>query len=108
SGSNVGGVGGVFRDEAGSYAGGFVRQIPSASCSTMVEFLAVHEEICWAMEMNLDRIIVECDSLQVCYVHRSTNVAAHGMAKLAMSFPNDFCWFEEPSNQIVEALVDVV
>ncbi|XP_068314835.1 uncharacterized protein [Pyrus communis] len=44
---------------------------------------------------------------QVCYVRRSANAAAHGMAKLAMSFPIEFCWFEEPPNPIVEALVDV-
>ena len=31
---------------------------------------------------------------QVCYVRCSENVAAHGMAKLAMSFPIEFCWFE--------------
>lgn len=62
---NVGGVGGVFCDEFGSYARGFVRQIPSASSPTMVEFLAVREGIHWAAERNLDRVIVECDSLQV-------------------------------------------
>ncbi|KAB2598279.1 protein TIME FOR COFFEE-like [Pyrus ussuriensis x Pyrus communis] len=40
---------------------------------------------------------------QVCYVRRS----AYGMAKLAMSFPIEFRWFEEPPDPIVEALVDV-
>ncbi|XP_068337725.1 uncharacterized protein [Pyrus communis] len=66
--SNMGGVGGVFRDKTGSYAGGFVCQIPYASCFTMVKFLAVREGIRWAVERNLDCIIVECDSLQVVQV----------------------------------------
>lgn len=53
-GLNVGGVGGVFHDKVGIYAGGFVRQISPASSPTMVEFLAVRKGICWVVERNLD------------------------------------------------------
>ncbi|RXI02888.1 hypothetical protein DVH24_002966 [Malus domestica] len=44
---------------------------------------------------------------QVCYVCRTANVAAHGMARLAVSSSIDFCWYEEPLNLIVEAISDV-
>lgn len=64
SATNLGGVGAVFRDEAGSYAGGFVRQI-HASSPTMVELLTVRDGLCWTMQRNLLRIILESDSLQV-------------------------------------------
>ncbi|CAN6700125.1 unnamed protein product [Malus baccata var. baccata] len=96
----------------------------------MVELLVVHEGIRWAADRNLAHIIMECDSLQgssfmdllvddihillrafmdlqACYMRRTANVAAHGMAKLAVSSSIDFCWYEEPLNSIVEALSDV-
>ncbi|KAB2635566.1 hypothetical protein D8674_026100 [Pyrus ussuriensis x Pyrus communis] len=61
----MGDVGGVFREEADSYAGGFVRKISHALNPTMVELLAVREGVRWAANRNLARFIVESDSLQV-------------------------------------------
>lgn len=55
----------VFRNEVGSYAGGFVRQISPTSNLTMVELLAVRDGVYWAVERNLQQIIVKSDSLQV-------------------------------------------
>ncbi|TQD70749.1 hypothetical protein C1H46_043716 [Malus baccata] len=65
SASNLGGVGAVFCDEANSYAGCFVCQISPALNPTMIELLAVRDGVCWAMQRNLPRIIVESDYLQV-------------------------------------------
>ena len=38
------------------------------------------------------------------YVWRTANGVAHNMAKLVVSFYEDFCWFEEPPDVIVEPL----
>ncbi|KAB2616056.1 TMV resistance protein N-like [Pyrus ussuriensis x Pyrus communis] len=81
----------VFRDEVGSYAGGFIRKISPASNPTMVEML----------------VVIQAIGNRVCYVHRTTNVAAYGMAKLAVSSSIDFCWHEEPLDLNMEALYDV-
>lgn len=45
---------------------------------------------------------------QVSYVYRTANVAAHFIAKLAISYTSNFCWFEEPPNLIVETLLESV
>ncbi|KAB2625062.1 hypothetical protein D8674_016722 [Pyrus ussuriensis x Pyrus communis] len=97
----------VFCDEAGSYVGGFVRQISPAS---MVQ--AIGNRVHGSSPMNLlvDDIRVSLRAFvdsQVCFVRSTANVAAHGMAKLVVSSPIEFCWFEEPPNSIVEALFDV-
>lgn len=54
-------MGGVFRDEAGSYAGRFVRKISPALNHTTVELLAVREGVRWVADRNLARVIVESD-----------------------------------------------
>ncbi|KAB2635564.1 hypothetical protein D8674_026098 [Pyrus ussuriensis x Pyrus communis] len=111
--SNVGGVGVVFRDEVGSYARGFIRQISPASNPTMVELISVcegHPDLSSPMDLLVEDIRVSLwgfmDS-QVCYVRHTANVAAHCMVKLAVSSSFDFCWFEESLDLIVKALFDI-
>ncbi|KAB2624341.1 TMV resistance protein N-like [Pyrus ussuriensis x Pyrus communis] len=107
----------------------------------MVELLAVHDGVYWAVQWNLPQIIVKSDCLQVVqaigslkqgsshmdllvediraslwifedsqvsYVCHTANVAAHFIAKLAISYTSNFCWFEEPPNLIVETLLESV
>ncbi|CAN6713261.1 unnamed protein product [Malus baccata var. baccata] len=105
--SEVGGIGVVFRDKVGSYAGGSFVELPI-------------EGLHWALQRNVQCIILECDALQVvqgvgslkrgssssdllledvqeylrCFgsskfshISRSANGPAHRMAKLALNFP---------------------
>ncbi|KAM1574335.1 hypothetical protein ACFX1Z_043686 [Malus domestica] len=98
-GSNIGGVGAVFRNKVDSYAGGFVVQAigKRGQGSSLMELLV--EDI-----HALLRVFVDSS---VCYMRRTANVTAYSMAKLAISSSIDFCWYEEPLNSIVEALSDV-
>ncbi|KAM1162324.1 hypothetical protein ACFX2B_001309 [Malus domestica] len=95
----------------------------------MVKFLAVREGICWAVERNLDHIIVECDSLQVVQVVGSRFQGSSPMDLLvddirasSQTFvESQVCYVRHsanvathgmaklaPPDPIVEALVDVV
>lgn len=46
------------------------------------------------------------DDSKVCHVSQSANVAAHCMAKLALSSDFNFCWFEEPPELLSDALLE--
>lgn len=48
------------------------------------------------------------EASHVCYVCWSANDPPHHMAKLAISFSSDSCWFEEPPDLTVGALFDSV
>lgn len=63
--SQVGGIGVVFRDEASNYARGFVRKINHANNPYTVELMAIREGLYWAMQRNMQCIILENDALQV-------------------------------------------
>ncbi|KAM1923070.1 hypothetical protein ACFX15_021039 [Malus domestica] len=57
------------------------------------------------MNLLVDDICVSLRAFvdsEVCFVHRTANVTAYGMTKLAVSSPIEFCWFEEPLDSIVE------
>ncbi|KAB2635463.1 hypothetical protein D8674_025997 [Pyrus ussuriensis x Pyrus communis] len=90
----------VFRDEVGSYARGFIRQISPASNPTMVELISVVQAIGNRIQGSslIDLLVEDIHALlrvfvdsQVCYVRCTANVTAHSMAKLAVSFSSDFC-----------------
>ncbi|KAB2599836.1 hypothetical protein D8674_010107 [Pyrus ussuriensis x Pyrus communis] len=90
----------------------------------MMELLAVCDGVYWALQQNLrlkqgslhmDLFVEDIRSSlrdyedsQVCYVHRTANVATHRMVKLAISSTSDFCWFEEPLDLIVRALLESI
>lgn len=63
--SQLRGVGAVLCDDVGSYAGGFVRRFTHVNNLYMVELMATREGIFWAIQRNVQRIILENDSLQV-------------------------------------------
>ncbi|CAN6720627.1 unnamed protein product [Malus baccata var. baccata] len=79
---NLVGVGVVFHDEAGSYAGDFVLKLPHATNPRMVELMATRDGILWDDIKDGLRVFVES---KVCHVRRSANVVAHCMAKFTLS-----------------------
>lgn len=60
-----GGIGVVFWDEAGSYAGGFTRKISHVISPNIVEILTAREGFRLTSRFSWTQIIVECDALQV-------------------------------------------
>ncbi|CAN6704515.1 unnamed protein product [Malus baccata var. baccata] len=63
--STGGGIDVVFQDEAGSYAGGFVRKINHVNNPYTVDLMAAGEGLYWAMQWSMQFIILESDALQV-------------------------------------------
>ncbi|RXI07952.1 hypothetical protein DVH24_014518 [Malus domestica] len=116
-----------------SYVGGFVQKIPHVTNLNMVEPMAARDGILWVVQWHWQqsfwsvtpyrwfktlkgfsptdilvedireglRVFVES---KVCHVCRS-NVAAHCMAKLALSSNFNSCWFEEPPYSLSEVLL---
>ncbi|KAB2603036.1 hypothetical protein D8674_004041 [Pyrus ussuriensis x Pyrus communis] len=124
---------------AGSYVGGFVRQVSHVNNPYTVELLAARESLCWAMQRNCQSILVKTDALQVVqgvgslrkgssfmdllmddvqeslwgfgsskifHIPSSTNGTTYRLAKLALVFPSNFHWFEEPPDIIQDILFE--
>lgn len=113
----------IFLKEVGSYARGFVRKISHVTNLRMVEVLAARDDVCWqqiileydalhvvqavgslhggssAIGLLIDDIKTSLRgflALRICHVHRSVNVVAHKIGKLASIFNLASCWFEPP------------
>ncbi|RXH92788.1 hypothetical protein DVH24_042562 [Malus domestica] len=61
---NLVGVGVVFRDEAGSYAGDFIRKLPHATNPRMVELMATQDGILWDVQRHWQHVVQDIGSLK--------------------------------------------
>ncbi|KAI5335568.1 PREDICTED: retrotransposon unclassified [Prunus dulcis] len=90
-----GGVGVVIRDSAGAFIAGRARKFDNVFSALQSEALAAREGVVLAITRE-----------GFAHVRRTTNEAAHLIARFALHLGTPISWFEEPPDFLVDVLFE--